>query len=84
MSKKVINSLHVSISVFSGTDPMIRIRAKTSRIRNTGKKRAVIYDQKRHLYISPDFARHNVPLQLFNEKSWVDCVRNVAKIKKVY
>jgi hypothetical protein len=34
---KIHKHLYVSISVFPGTDPMIRIRAKISRIRNTGK-----------------------------------------------
>jgi hypothetical protein len=34
---KIHKHLYVSISVFSGTDPVIRIRAKISRIRNTGK-----------------------------------------------
>jgi hypothetical protein len=34
---KIHKHLYVSISFFSGTDPMIRIRAKIFRIRNTGK-----------------------------------------------
>jgi hypothetical protein len=34
--------LYVSGSVFSGTDPLIRIPAKIPRIQNTGKKGAVI------------------------------------------
>jgi hypothetical protein len=33
---KIHKHLYVSISVFSGTDPMIRIHVKISRIRNTG------------------------------------------------
>jgi hypothetical protein len=37
----VYKYLYVSGSVFSGTDLMIRIRAKISRIRNTGKKGAI-------------------------------------------
>jgi hypothetical protein len=34
---KIHKHLYVSISVNSGTDPMIRIRAQISRIRNNGK-----------------------------------------------
>jgi uncharacterized membrane protein YvlD (DUF360 family) len=39
---KVHKYLYVSGSVFSGTDPMIWIRAKIPQIRNTGEKGAVI------------------------------------------
>jgi hypothetical protein len=37
LMSKIHKHVYISISVFSGTDPMIRICAKISRIRNTGK-----------------------------------------------
>jgi hypothetical protein len=43
---KVHKYLYVSESFFSGTDPMILIPAKIFRIRNTGKKGAVIMNSR--------------------------------------
>jgi hypothetical protein len=54
---KVHKDLYVSISVFSGTDPMIQIRAKISWIQNTGKKGAVIRVSSETSFVSY-FAKH--------------------------
>jgi hypothetical protein len=80
---KIHKHLYVSISVFSGTDPMIRIRAKISRIWNTGKTFKKCW-LKLILYVLNSKNLHN---ETISRNNLYEISRNFAKctgIWKIY